>query len=151
MKFIIEKKKSFTEWKLLRKNYLNSYLFLDGYKFVDGIYQFKLIANDRLSNSPNDIYYQQAISSLQIFDNSPPMLENLKIEKNQITFQVVDNLSHIKSVKYTYDKVIVTMIPPLDGVLDSKKETFVLKNKKPELVLIIKDASDNILYSSIER
>lgn len=137
------------EWILLKKDYINTSLEIDGYKFIDGIYQFKLVAHDGLNNPLDERYQDEAFSVQQTIDNQPPQFKNLRWSGDTIQFQVVDTLSIISSLKYTFDKETVLEATPIDGIYDSMSENFRinLPAGTQEVVIIAKDQADNIIYN----
>lgn len=88
----------------------------------DGIYYAKLVASDKKSNLiPKENF---KITGPVIIDNTPPVVENIKILKNEITFEVCDNLSPVVSVSVSINGGKWEKIQPADGLYDSKKEKF---------------------------
>lgn len=140
-------------WYKLRDNYLSTMIQLDGYKFIDGIYQFKVVAKDSIQNRKEEVYYDEAMTVQQIFDNKPPVIEQIKWVDDTLSFQVKDIFSTIESVKYSGDRRTVSLVIPQDGVYDEKNEEFKFKVDKglTELVIIVKDNADNILYDNASK
>lgn len=140
-------------WHKFRDNYLNTMIQLDGYKFIDGIYQFKVVAKDSIQNRKEEVYYDEAMTVQQIFDNKPPVIERIRWVDDTLSFQVKDIFSTIESVKYSGDRRTVSLVTPQDGVYDEKNEEFKFKVDKElvELVIIVKDSADNILYDNASK
>ena len=118
--------------------------------FPDGIYRIKVIATD-ISDNPK--YHKQDIKITKEFviDNTPPHIVELIYypDKNTIYGKVIDKVSRIKGVYYLIDGGVLFPAIPMDGILDSKEEEFIVplpKSNSKEIksvIIIVKDELGN--------
>lgn len=133
------------EWILLKDELTTTEYVLDVRKLPDGIYQFKVIADDLPDNSQGYNLKSEKVSKKYIIDTTPPEIIELKwerIEKNtfKIEGKVVDNLSRIISISYSIDAKKWINIFPKDLLFDSSTEEFefIYKNStKPNIIMIM--------------
>ncbi len=137
--------------KLKEKNYL-----FDTRILPDGIYLFKIIADDIPSNSISTHLQNEKISQPYIIDNTPPQikLEYKKKDKEQyiISGEITDNLSPVVSIEYSVDTKDWTSVFPVDKIFDSTTEKFEFDYKYEKGLIIIKagDDSGNMVTSHIK-
>ncbi len=125
----------------------------DSAQMQDGRYELKIVASDSVAN-PFGHKFHEKISDPFDIDNSGPVIENVKFEKNNITFNVRD-AGVISAVLYSINAGGWLPCYPEDGLIDSKNESFRIDIKQNgtktlELAIKAKDKSDNysVLYTS---
>ncbi|MGC8765167.1 MAG: hypothetical protein ACP5QT_04705 [Brevinematia bacterium] len=102
----------------------------------DGMYFAKLVASDRKSN---DIPKENSkVIGPFLIDNTPPLVSNLVFKKNSAEFTVVDNLSPVLSVNYSFNGKKWERLVPVDNIYDSKEENFIIKLDGKENFLLVK-------------
>lgn len=129
-------------WFLLKdKLKEKSYLF-DTRMLPDGIYLFKVVADDIPSNSISTHLQDERISRIHMIDNTPPQvkLEYKKKDKDEyiISGKIMDNLSLITSIEYSVDTKEWTSVFPVDKLFDSIEEEFQFNYKYEKGLIIIK-------------
>ena len=143
------------EWLLLKDKIKEKSYTFDTRILPDGVYLFKVVADDIPSNSLSNSLKDEKISRPFIIDNTPPVikLKYKKGKKNQysISGSVTDNLSSIASISYSVDTKNWTSIFPDDRIFDSKTEKFQFNYKYEKGIVIIKteDESGNIATSYV--
>ena len=143
------------EWLLLKDKIKEKNYTFDTRILPDGIYLFKVVADDIPSNSLSNSLKDEKISRPFIIDNTPPVI-TLKYKKgsnNQysISGSVTDNLSLIASISYSVDTKNWTSLFPDDRIFDSKTEKFQFNYKYEKGIVIIKaeDESGNTVTSYV--
>ncbi|TDI78960.1 MAG: hypothetical protein E2O79_11060 [Caldithrix sp.] len=141
------------QWRTLAENF-NGYVYSwDSELFPDGRYFIKLVAKDDLSNPPAMTLSSEKISQPFIVDNKGPEVSEIKVRsqgKNTIlSFSVFDSQMNILSVEYGLNADDWSLVYPVDGICDSKKEQFEIKVSSllegtNTVVIKVKDSLDNI-------
>ncbi len=94
--------------------------------FPSGRYRVKLIVSDAWANS--DAKNAMFTSDSFYIDNDPPKIGSLSLKKEgkqyRLRFTVTDGLLPIMMAAYTLNGKDWTQISPVDGIFDSKSESF---------------------------
>ncbi len=103
----------------------------DGRTIEDGRYEVRVTASDQRSNTTTTKLTGSRISEPVVVDNTPPVIENYYIEKDDktvtLTLQVADQLSALEKVDYTIDSNAEWMgTLPDDSVFDTTEEDFTI-------------------------
>ena len=138
-------------WRQLAKN-LNTNLYAwDSAQMMDGEYEIKVVAGDAPSNTEAHALFGEKKSRPFIIDNSAPQIEKLKPGnkdgKTVLTFRITDEWNPLKSVEYCIDAQEWKKIDPIDGILDSKLEDFLLEtmgNGRQEIAVKAVDSIGNV-------
>lgn len=115
------------QWKLLKANWTELALTLDGDSLADGRYLFRVAASDAPSNPLPNAREGELISAPFLVDNTPPLV-SASARRNgtavAIELTAEDSTSSIRRAEYSLDAG--PWIPLLvdDGVADSMKEQF---------------------------
>lgn len=146
-------------WWTLKKDLTRTSHTWDSRMLPDGNYRIKVVADDKRSNPMNTARQVEKISDWFIVDNTGPMMETAKVKKSpgdslQVSFMVIDELSQIKQVQFSYDVQKWLWVYPEDFVCDSKKEFFQFniewkQNQIHSIVIKAQDTAENISYSRI--
>jgi hypothetical protein len=119
------------QWKMLRSNFADTSMLLDGEVFADGKYLFRVVASDKMSNSAGAAREAELISAPVLFDNTPPAVTAGQVRRNGSTVEVDvsarDAVSAIRRAEYSLDASAWVPIDPVDGVLDGLQEQFHLR------------------------
>ncbi|MCZ6727242.1 MAG: hypothetical protein O7A98_07775 [Acidobacteria bacterium] len=111
----------------------------------DGVYRFRLEASDRPGNTGETALVANQISEPIVIDHSPPALGEVLRRDGRATVTLVDALSPIRSAELSVDVGEWKPVPPLDGLLDGRRE--ILEVDLPgdaEMVLLrVMDAAFN--------
>lgn len=145
-----------SKWLLLKKNLKkNSYIF-DKRILPDGLYLFKIIADDLPSNSISTHLTDLIISKPYMIDSTPPEIklsyEKVKNKTYKINGTASDKYSPIDSLSYSIDARSWKALFPKDQIFDTKKEDFQFKYEYKAGIVIIKaeDESGNSATTHIK-
>jgi len=95
----------------------------------DGEYRLKVIASDRRSNPDASALDDSLDSSSFLVDNTPPKVSTLRVERAAperllVNAMVQDELSPLRALEYSLDARIWEAVFPIDGIFDSRAESF---------------------------
>ena len=117
-----------TVWKLIDKDLTSTQMPLSVAGLADGRYRFRVVASDAQANPPGEGMSDEAVSNAVVVDNSPPAIENKAVRTDGrravVTFDAVDAISLIGSVRVDLDNGDDFPLLPIDGVIDQSRETF---------------------------
>jgi hypothetical protein len=136
------------EWKLLKANLLENTFLVDADVLADGKYFFRVTASDSLSNPPSTAREAELVSAPVLIDHTPPVVTvgtPRRIgNRVEIEFEAVDAASPLKRCEYSLDAGNWVPMEPLDGIIDSAQEKFLLRldNLAPGEHLIVLRAFD---------
>ena len=147
-------------WIELKKDLDKPTFDWDGRTVEDGIYEIRVTASDELSNNQDSKLTGSRISDPVIIDNTPPTIEDSKLdtsaEKTTLKLKVKDQYSVIESLSYTIDsnEKWISALPD-DSIFDTKNEDFTittdnLTTGKHVLALRISDADGNKMYKTFD-
>jgi hypothetical protein len=140
------------DWRLLDDRWTEPVYTFSTTAMPDGIYELKVTASDGPSNPPGGEKKGEKISPAFVIDNTPPVIRNFKAAKIegglQIEFQVEDQFSAVKDVRYLVRPDDWRLVFPEDGICDGKTESFKVKIPLPPgadrlLTLQVRDAVGN--------
>ena len=112
------------EFRLLKADLPIPFYSFDGSSFGDGRYQFRVVARDDEANPPGEGKRDSRDSLWYSFDNSPPKITGLSVQKQHLTFTAEDQASAIVRAVYSVDGAPMRPLVSKDGLLDSKQEKF---------------------------
>ncbi len=138
------------KWFLLKKDFFKSSLVIDGNKFFDGEYVFKLAYDTYLSKGELGVA-REITSPAFTIDNKEPEIVSVEEGREGIEIIVADKHSIITGGKYSYDRINFFDLTPIDNVFDEKRESFTITKQKKSLYLMFMDESGNIKYDIIPR
>lgn len=117
-----------TQWKLLRGDFADATLTLEGDVLADGRYLFRVVASDKPSNSGDSARQAELISAPVLFDATPPVVTASAPHRSgsrvEIPIQAVDAASPLRRAEYSMDAGAWMPLDAADGVIDSKQEAF---------------------------
>lgn len=140
------------QWKLLKTNWSELTLTLDGDSLADGKYHFRIVATDAPSNPASQAREGELISAPVLVDNTPPQVKPgvPRVSGGNVEFDVLveDTASAIRRAECSIDAGPWMPLQVEDGVADSARERFrgVLSGLTPgEHLLVIRafDAAGN--------
>lgn len=137
---IFIKKVGDKNWIPIKKNITKKRILLQTELFEDGEYLLKVIADDSLFNPPSTSLSSSFISKPFVIDSTAPVLKNLAIKGNRISFNVLDQTSLISQVLYSFDGELWSPVFPDDMINDSNTENyyFTLNSVKNKKIIFIK-------------
>lgn len=117
-----------TEWKVIDDELRVTRVPLDVSGTGDGRYRFRVVATDAFDNPPGGGLEAEIISREFVIDNTPPVIEKLKIKEGagsaRVTFKASDALSLISSVRIDFDGGDILPVQPKDAFFDETTEEF---------------------------
>lgn len=140
-------------WKTLVEDYPNLAYSWDSELLPDGRYLLKIVAKDNAANPPGLALSSEKMSQPFLVDNSGPLISNLTIKAVGsdlvVSFKVQDSWSIIKTVETGLNAEEWKLVYPVDGINDSKSETYEVKLDRPStlsntVVIKAKDFWENI-------
>ncbi|MDK2818288.1 MAG: hypothetical protein KFW21_02430 [Spirochaetota bacterium] len=96
--------------------------------YPTGYKKITLIVSDRPSNSDKTALTSDYTSIPIMFDSEAPIISNINLKKStksvEVSFSVSDTHSIIKETSYIINGSTTIKLVPIDGIFDSKKESF---------------------------
>ncbi|HUS08547.1 MAG TPA: WD40 repeat domain-containing protein [Bryobacteraceae bacterium] len=119
------------QWKLLRSNFADMSLTLDGDIFADGKYYFRLVASDKSANPGDTAREAELISAPVLFDNTPPVVVAAAPRRSgpqvEIDVQAKDSASSLRRAEYSLDAMAWAPLQASDGIIDGREEHFLIR------------------------
>jgi len=111
-------------WVPFKEHIAGNLLEIDPRMVADGEYQLRLKVNDGLSNPPEDALEVSQLSRIFTVDSTAPNLEEPQVQSGVFSFRIVDATSPIMAVTFSTDGKLWLPLSPVDGLLDSRSESF---------------------------
>ena len=122
------------EWKLLKDELTEASYKIDSDALADGKYNFRVVASDRLVNPASAARQGAYTSGPVLLDHTPPLLTAGEPETSPgsatVTVQAADAASALKQCEYSLDAGPWAPLAPLDGIVDSPRESFAVRLEK---------------------
>ena len=115
-----------TQWKNLRTNFTETTFTIDGDALADGRYFFRVIASDRVSNTPADAREGELVSAPVRIDNTPPLVAITR-EGDDVLVKATDATTALRRCEYSINAGPWVLAEAEDGVTDSREESFRLR------------------------
>jgi hypothetical protein len=116
------------KWRILKENWTESIYAFDTLSLPDGVYLLKVMASDMPSNPSGMEFTAEKVARPLLIDNSLPTIKNFQVnrERNKlvVTFIAEDLMSSIQEVKYLIRPNEWKSVFSVDGICDSKQESF---------------------------
>jgi|YNPBryunderm2012_1023409.scaffolds.fasta_scaffold00079_23 hypothetical protein len=147
------RKEGETDWRLMQENLTDKVFSFDTRNFPDGIYWLKVEVTDLPSNPPGTEKKAEKISPPVVIDNSLPVIKNFQAartgERLEVSFTAEDAYSYIAEVRYLIKPDDWKLVFPVDGICDSRSESFKFNLKLPQasdnlLIIRVKDSFGNV-------
>lgn len=145
------RKKGSGTWLRLRENMEETQLNFDTSQLPDGRYELRVTATDVVDNPEAPLTDAKEGVEFQV-DNGSPAIQ-VTNGGNDVTVRITDALSPIGRVEYSADAEKWVRITPIDGIADSREETFRLQKSDVAGKFVIVRAVDgfyNVATESIE-
>ena len=118
-------------WKPLARGLREPYFAFDSMQLPDGLYRVRLDATDAPSNSGDAARTASLTGESFLVDNTPPQVQvtaRKGSKGNSVTIEVsaTDNIGPIARADASLDAARWILVPPADGVSDSRNETYTL-------------------------
>ncbi len=112
-------------WRKMASDLEINYYAWDSAQMADGDYEIKVVASDKTSNPENLQLTGEKISKPFTIDNSGPTIQpGNKKSANVLTVRISDDWTLLDNVQVSIDALEWKTVFPVDGILDSKAETF---------------------------
>ena len=147
------KKDGEAEWRFLEEGWTETLYAFDTLSFPDGTYLLKLTASDSPSNPLGLELKSEKTSPPFVVDNSLPAVKNFTAVRNgaalDISFQAEDAYSYIEEAKVLIRPGEWRVVFPVDGIADSRNETFKFSVKLPpgaenQVTVRVRDSYGNV-------
>ena len=91
----------------------------------EGRYRLRLVATDELSNPPDRVTRDEMESSVVLVDNTPPVVEGLKVTGMRVQGVAIDGVGPIARIEISLSGSDEwTPFFPSDGIFDEQREEF---------------------------
>jgi hypothetical protein len=91
----------------------------------EGRYRLRLVATDELSNPPDRVTRDEMESSVVLVDNTPPVIEGLKVAGKHVQGVAIDGVGPIARIEISVaGSDEWTPFFPTDGIFDEQREEF---------------------------
>lgn len=120
----------------------------------DGVYRFRLVASDRLDNAPGEELSAERVSEPVVVDHTPPrVLSTERAGEGRLRVVVEDALSPLTRARLSADAAEWVDLRPEDGLLDGRRETFVVAAPADGRLLLLQvgDAAYNVVTVDLLR
>jgi hypothetical protein len=141
------------EWRVLQPKWEEPIFAFDTLSFPDGTYFLKVEASDARSNPQGTALEGERTGPPLVIDNSLPVIKSFSTGRTgaglDLTFQAEDSYSNIEEVKYLIRPDEWHVVFPIDGICDSRTESFKFAVKLPAsaentITIRVKDSYGNI-------
>jgi sugar lactone lactonase YvrE len=116
------------DWRTIQDGLSEDLFAFDTRSFPDGTYFLKVTASDLPSNPPGTELTHEKLSRPLVIDNSLPVVRNLAAALSgdtlELAFTAEDGYSSIEEVKFLIRPDGWRVLFPVDGIADSRRETF---------------------------
>ncbi len=122
----------------------------------EGYYRIRVIASDEFSNPPDRVKRHEMESAVVLVDNTPPVIEGLKLNGRRVQATLVDGVGPIQRIEIS---VVGTdeWFPffPADGVFDEQREELdadvtAIAPKGPSLLAVrVYDKANNFVVRNV--
>lgn len=135
-------------WRLLKDKLTDHYYAFDTTSFPDGSYVLRVTASDAPSNPPRSALTSALESEPFLIDNTPPVIENIKLEnegaRRTVRFAAKDALSWIDKAEYSLNGTDWITLEPVNKVTDSQSLNYQLTVDGTSLLSVrVFDENDN--------
>ncbi|QOY86874.1 Vgb family protein [Paludibaculum fermentans] len=118
-------------WKLLKSEIADNTYMQETEVFADGRYYFRVLASDRLANSPASAREGELVSQPVLIDQTPPTVTmgTPRVNGNQIEIDVDASDAHspVRRGEFSFDGSAWKLMDAADGIADSKQERFIVR------------------------
>jgi hypothetical protein len=132
--------KGSSNWLRLRDNIEETQINFDTSQLPDGRYELRLTANDSADNPDAELTDMKDGVEFEV-DNTSPKIE-VGSEGTTVVVHITDALSPVGRVEYSADAEKWIRMIPVDGISDSRSETFRLDRKEIDGKFVVVRAVD---------
>jgi hypothetical protein len=141
-------------WLPMVEELADEHYVFDSTVLPDGVYRFRLIASDRLDNAPGEELSAERVSEPVVVDHTPPRLVSAeRAGEGRLRVVVEDALSPLTRARLSADAGEWVDLRPEDGLLDGRRETFVVAAPANGRLLLLQvgDAAYNVVTVDLLR
>ncbi len=149
-----------TQWKVAAKELRETTYAIEGSRFADGRYYFRVTASDAVDNPEGMARSNSLVGVPAVVDHGPPQITVAAPERLadrwQVKVSVVDTISIIRRMEMALDARPFTVVLPTDGISDGAKEEYLLivpdgvtNSNEQSLVLRATDAAGNVATARV--
>ncbi len=142
------RRKGEEKWLRLRENMEETQLNFDTSQLPDGRYELRLVASDATDNPEQPLTDTKEGVEFQI-DNKAPAIA-VSSSGSEVVVRITDELSPVGKVEYSADAEKWIRLIPVDGIADSRDETFRLPKNDVDGKFVIVRAVDGFFNVSTE-
>jgi sugar lactone lactonase YvrE len=118
------------QWLKLKSELTDNTYAIDADSFADGKYLFRVVASDNPANPPATAREDEAVSSPTLIDQTPPAVTISAPRRSgaqaEVAVEAVDATSPLRRAEYSLDAGQWVPMAPTEGILDSRRESFVI-------------------------
>ncbi len=120
------------EWKLMKADLKANKFTVESDVLADGKYFFRVEVSDRLANPPAAALSSDRVSAPVLVDHTPPVV-TIRPPKRvagavEAVVEAADATSALRRCEYSVDAGPWTPMAPEDGIIDTKRERFLLRS-----------------------
>ncbi len=147
------KKDGETAWRALETDWTETIYAFDTLSYPDGTYLLRLAASDAPSNPPGLELRSEKTGPAFVIDNSLPVIKDFAAVRSaaglEISFRAEDAYSYIEEAKVLVRPGEWQIVFPVDGIADSRGESFKLTLKLPagaenQVAVRVRDSFGNV-------
>lgn len=142
------RRKGDDKWLRLRENMEETQLNFDTSQLPDGRYELRLVASDATDNPEQPLTDAKEGVEFDV-DNAAPKI-TVDTNGNDVVVRITDTLSPVGRVEYSADAEKWIRLTPVDGIADSRDETFRLAKSDVDGKFVIVRAVDGYYNVSTE-
>ena len=142
------RRKGDEKWLRLRENMEETQLNFDTSQLPDGRYELRLVASDATDNPEQPLTDTKEGVEFQV-DNKAPVIA-VTNGGNEVMVRITDELSPVGKVEYSADAEKWIRLTPIDGIADSRDETFRLPKHEVDGKFVIVRAVDGFYNVTTE-
>jgi len=140
-------------WRVLETDWTETVYAFDTLSYPDGTYFLRLTASDEPSNPPGLELRSDKTGPPLVIDNSLPVVKGFTAAKSgaglEVAFQAEDAYSYIEEVKVLIRPGEWRVVFPVDGIADSRSESFKLTLQLPagaenQVTVRVRDSFGNV-------
>jgi sugar lactone lactonase YvrE len=138
-------------WLRLRDNIEETQINFDTSQLPDALYELRITATDAPDNPDAALTDVKEGVEFQV-DNTPPRI-TVSTEGTDVLVRITDEVSPVGRVEYASDAEKWIRLTPVDGLADSRDETFRLKRSEIDgkfVVVRAVDASYNVATANVK-
>lgn len=156
MAFQVEiRRKSETEWRVLKDKLQDRHYAFDSTAFEDGSYFIRITASDAPGNTPENALSSSFESDSFVIDNTPPEILNVAASgtgaQRVFKFTAKDALSWIDKAEYSINGGEWTALEPVNKVTDSQSLDYQVPAAGKQTISIrVFDENDNVTARQLQ-